>query len=92
MKRNVETIERTVTEEKVTYIAVDGTEFESEEECLKYEKTARFFVFFIRSCTDNMRQCVRGVALCDHNTTKYPKKIFSVGCVFSNDRIGCIFY
>ncbi len=39
MKRNVETIERTVTEEKVTYIAADGTVFASEEECLKYEKT-----------------------------------------------------
>lgn len=40
MKRNVETIERTITEEKVTYIATDGTVFASEDECLKYEKTA----------------------------------------------------
>lgn len=40
MKKNVETIERTITEEKVTYIAADGTVFASEEECLKYEKTA----------------------------------------------------
>lgn len=40
MKKEVKTIERTVTEERVTYVAADGTEFKDETECNKYEESA----------------------------------------------------
>ena len=38
MKKNIETI--TVTKDIIHYEALDGTLFDSEEECMKYEKTA----------------------------------------------------
>lgn len=39
MKKNVEKIEKVVVEEKVTYIAYDGTEFQDEDTCKEYEKS-----------------------------------------------------
>lgn len=39
MRKNVEKIEKTVVEEKVTYIASDGTVFRDEENCKKWEKS-----------------------------------------------------
>ena len=51
MRKNVEY--KQVTKEVVTYVACDGTVFNSEEECQKYEKTAE--------CVTNARfkNCVR---------------------------------
>ena len=40
MKENRQEIERTIKEVKITYTAIDGTEFINEEECRKYEETA----------------------------------------------------
>lgn len=41
MRKNVTTKERTIVEEVVTYVANDGTVFRSEDECKKYETTAK---------------------------------------------------
>lgn len=41
MRKNVETIERTVTEEKITWIASDGTVFNDEKNCREYEDTCK---------------------------------------------------
>lgn len=38
MKKNIEKIEKTVVEEKVTYIAIDGTVFKDEENCKEWEE------------------------------------------------------
>lgn len=40
MRKNTETIKRTIVELKVTYVANDGTVFTDRDECDKYEKTA----------------------------------------------------
>lgn len=40
MERRVEKKERVVVEEKITWVATDGTEFSTQEECSKYEQTA----------------------------------------------------
>ena len=58
MKENRQEFERTVKEVKITYIAIDGTEFVNEEECAKYEETAKCVLLskyrplIIKSTTD----------------------------------------
>ena len=41
MKKHVKKIEKTITEEKITYEAIDGEVFDNEKECLEYEKSAK---------------------------------------------------
>lgn len=41
MKKNIEKIERTVVEEVVKYIAIDGREFSNEADCKEWEKDYR---------------------------------------------------
>lgn len=41
MKKNVERIERTVVDEKITWVASDGTVFNDMENCREYEDTCR---------------------------------------------------
>lgn len=38
MKKNIETIEKIIREEKITYISNDGREFKTEEQCKKWEE------------------------------------------------------
>lgn len=45
MEKKEKVIERVVKETQVTYVAIDGTEFQSENECTKYECSAAGVLF-----------------------------------------------
>lgn len=40
MKQEIKEIKKEVIERKISYVAIDGTSFGSEEECIKYEESA----------------------------------------------------
>lgn len=41
MEKKIDKVERRIVEEVVSYIAYDGETFKSEEECIKYESSAK---------------------------------------------------
>lgn len=57
MKKNVKRIERTVVDEKITWIASDGTVFENEGNCREYEDTCKCKVMSLLANVEKKEMC-----------------------------------